>query len=357
MALRHLLVASLLLAPAADAATWGSFDSSRISYSNGVFTTSPLYSDLRSKVVSAGGSIAPATATLTPAYLHSIDVFYTSALDIPNGTLSPAEQAALVEWVNCGGTLIVTAEYATLAQNDSFLAPFGITTSNSGASGAATVVQSHPVVDFVTSITYFAEAVLSPNTAQVLMHSAIGKPFVVVQESASVVGLGRVLALGDHTAMVDTPVGSAEQLRKNIAIWAEIPPPPACPNDTATWSNYGAGWPGTNGVPQIKLDSAPVLGEVTQLALENSSNEATTALMIFGAAPANLVSDLGGTLLVLPKVEAVFTLPPGGASIGAFVPCDTSLCGADLYIQAIQLDKGASHDLSFTPGLFMTFGS
>ena len=356
MIFRSTALAALLLASAADAGVWGSFDATRINYANGVFTTSPNYTDLRANVVNAGGSIGPATGTLSAAYLDSIDVFYTSFLDIPNGALSPAEQTRLVEWVKCGGTLIVTAEYSAVPENDSFLKPFGIVTANSGGNGAATVVQNHPLVSNLTSVNYFAEAALTSTTAQTLMNSAVGNPFLMLQLTPSLVGGGRVLAVGDHTPMTDSPGPGETQLRKNVAIWAEAAPP-VCPNATAAWTNYGAGWPGTNGVPQMTLTNAPALGDDVKLQLENSAGKTTTALVIFGAAPLNAQSALGGSLLVVPKIEALITLPAAGATLGATIPCDVTICGATIYMQTLEVDDGASHGVSFTRGLSLTFGS
>ena len=127
--IKMLLVAALLLLGVREAVAsvrWGSFDGSRINYSGGPLSGS-AHSTLRGIIQANDGIIAPATSSLTPGYLDDVDVFYTSLLDRSTGHLSSAEQAALQGWIASGGTLIVSADYLSLAAYESFTSPYGVT--------------------------------------------------------------------------------------------------------------------------------------------------------------------------------------------------------------------------------------
>ena len=75
-----LLGAGLALFPAAaSAATWGSFDTSRMAYAAGALEGS-AHDDLRQLIADAGDTVATGTDTLTADYLDGVDVFYTGML-------------------------------------------------------------------------------------------------------------------------------------------------------------------------------------------------------------------------------------------------------------------------------------
>jgi hypothetical protein len=61
-------------------------------------------------------------------------------------------------------------------------------------------------------------------------------------------------------------------------------------------------------------------------------------------------------LLVTPFLFVPVSLPVGGITLSGQVPDDPALYGFDLYLQAIELDAGASKGLSFTRGLDLFFG-
>src|SRR5262249_42400019 len=68
----------------------------------------------------------------------------------------------------------------------------------------------------------------------------------------------------------------------------------------ASWNHYGAGWPGTNGVPSIVPQNDPVVGQLLKVDLGNSAGVTTPALLMLGVAKASLLTGKGGTLLVSP---------------------------------------------------------
>ena len=131
--------------------------------------------------------------------------------------------------------------------------------------------------------------------------------------------------------------------------------PKAC--GPATWSNYGAGWPGTLGIPGIALDAPPVIGTTITLLIDNSLGSFTNGFLIMGLSSASIGTPLGGTLLVFPNWLFPIPIPGGGLAAPGAIPPDPSICGIDLFLQAVENDAGASHGISFTPGLQMTIGS
>ena len=48
--------------------------------------------------------------------------------------------------------------------------------------------------------------------------------------------------------------------------------------------------------------------------------------------------------------------PSFGLSVQVDLPCDPSLCGAEVDVQAVEMDPGASKGVSFTQGLQVIFG-
>ena len=125
--------------------------------------------------MSAGGTIATSTATLTAGYLSGIDAFYTSLL---NSSLSAAEQTALQDWVAASGILIVSADASRNAQYDSFVSVYGVT--NWGVDSdttTATVVAAHQITTNVTTVRYALTAPFTHGAdAQLLMTMSTGEP-------------------------------------------------------------------------------------------------------------------------------------------------------------------------------------
>jgi len=124
----------------------------------------------------------------------------------------------------------------------------------------------------------------------------------------------------------------------------------------ASFSNYGAGHPGTTGVPSLGSSAAPVLSTTPNLLLGNSAGAPTVAAIFFGDTPISVVTPWGGTALVFPLVSLGVVVPPGGAQVPLAIPLDHALCGFSLYMQAIVVDAGASQSIAFTPGLVFVLG-
>jgi len=128
-----------------------------------------------------------------------------------------------------------------------------------------------------------------------------------------------------------------------------------CASD-ATWTNYGAGFPGTNGVPSFTSEADPVLGTTLTLDLDNSYGASTAGLLFVGFQRTQIDSSWGGDLLVVPVLKLVVALPPAGTTFTGDIPIDPSLCGFTIDMQAIELDPGAAKGVSFTAGLELLLG-
>ena len=124
----------------------------------------------------------------------------------------------------------------------------------------------------------------------------------------------------------------------------------------ATMSNYGAGHPGTNGIPSLTSSAAPVLGTTPNLLVGNSAGASTIAVIFFGDTPISAPTPWGGTALVFPFTSIAGVMAPGGSPFPLAIPLDHALCGYTLFMQAIVFDAGASHGFAFTPGLVYVLG-
>jgi hypothetical protein len=125
----------------------------------------------------------------------------------------------------------------------------------------------------------------------------------------------------------------------------------------ASWTNYGSGWPGTNGIPSFTATGDPVLCGPITLELANSLGASTTAVLFLGLAPTDQLTSYDGHVLVALTNLFLLGLPGAGLGIPGIVPCENALCGRSVYLQALEVDPGASRGVSFTPGLKLVFGS
>ena len=124
----------------------------------------------------------------------------------------------------------------------------------------------------------------------------------------------------------------------------------------ATVSNYGAGHPGTTGIPSLTSSAAPVLGTTPNLLVGNSAGASTIAVIFFGDTPISAPTPWRGTALVFPFTSIAGVIAPGGSPFPLAIPPDSALCGYTLYMQAIVFDAGASQGIAFTPGLVYVLG-
>ena len=125
---------------------------------------------------------------------------------------------------------------------------------------------------------------------------------------------------------------------------------------TASWSNYGAGFPGSKGVPSFTAQSNPVLGATLTLDLANSYGNPTVGLLLIGFQSTIIPTNRGGDMLVVPSLVVPTTFSYGGNSYTGSIPDDFGLCDLIVDLQAIESDPGAAMGVSFTPGLELVLG-
>ncbi|MEM6991481.1 MAG: MYXO-CTERM sorting domain-containing protein [Myxococcota bacterium] len=227
------LVVTLATADA-SAATWGSFDSTRINYDEGCLSC-PANATFASLITANGDTIAADTTQLTAVYLGGIDVFYTSMLSGKSGSLNAAEQTALQAWIAEGGTLIVSVEAIPEQMvgpaYDTFTSDYGVTAfMPTNGSGSGSPLVAHPIVAGVTTYEWNLGAHFTVGAdALVLGEGAAGQPFLAVLEpSSDFCEGGRIAVVGDHNIFNDGLIESVDNttLASNLIAWAATPEPP-----------------------------------------------------------------------------------------------------------------------------------
>lgn len=119
--------------------------------------------------------------------------------------------------------------------------------------------------------------------------------------------------------------------------------------------SYGSAWPGTLGEPTLTGNGDPALGSAFSVELSNSLGATTSAFLLLGLNSANIPAK-DGVVWVDALVTLAFAIPAGSSTLDLPIPGDDVLCGARLYLQAIEADHGASKGASFTKGLRLELG-
>lgn len=121
--------------------------------------------------------------------------------------------------------------------------------------------------------------------------------------------------------------------------------------------HYGAGSPGTHGIPSLTAQAFPRRGTATAIAVGNSSGVATLGVLLIGG-PDNLATTWDGTLLVQPSVVLPLSLDASqGATVPLPIPDDPLLCGFGVACQTLVADPGATHELAFSRALGLIVGN
>ncbi|GMV36563.1 MAG: hypothetical protein AMXMBFR61_10710 [Fimbriimonadales bacterium] len=215
------------LAQSASAVNVGIFDNSRLLGTSWNIATAGQLSQFRAEWESRG-AVWQQTSALTPTFLEGVQVFVTSK--ISTQTLGSAEKTALVNWVQAGGTLVVTAEcncYNNQTAYNSMLALFGFVLSGTIPEAYGSVVASHPITQGLSS-PYIGQNgyLVLPDGAQRLIVDQMGNDCAAVLEGSPIVGLGRVFVIGDCDMFIDFFLTLEEQnvkLVRNLANWAMNP--------------------------------------------------------------------------------------------------------------------------------------
>lgn len=120
--------------------------------------------------------------------------------------------------------------------------------------------------------------------------------------------------------------------------------------------NYGGGYAGLLGVPSITLSAPPTIGSTIGVLIGNSSGVPAPSFLVVSSEWTNTPTGLGGAILTEPQAILPVPIPAAGAVVLWHIPVDSSLVGASLLAQDVQLDLGAPYQWSFTAGLRVTFG-
>jgi hypothetical protein len=124
----------------------------------------------------------------------------------------------------------------------------------------------------------------------------------------------------------------------------------------AVHQSYGAGWPGTLGVPDLTADADPQYCATVHDDFGNSSGSWTFGFLLVGVAQESLPTSKDGTLLVDLLRAMPLAIGPAGVELETTIDFDPSLCGAEIDLQGIEMDPGASKQVAFTPGLQLIIG-
>ena len=127
---------------------------------------------------------------------------------------------------------------------------------------------------------------------------------------------------------------------------------------TGCWENYGSGWPGAQGTPNLVPSATPVLGTTIDFTMTTVRPTPELGVLALGIAPTSLPTPLGGTLLVVPIVLEGGVLPaaPTPWTIALVIPNDPSLNGFEVYAQFAHTDPSTSQGFAFSRGLKLVVG-
>jgi hypothetical protein len=125
----------------------------------------------------------------------------------------------------------------------------------------------------------------------------------------------------------------------------------------ASWINYGAGFPGHNGViPTMTVSENPWRGADITINISNSSDLYTVGFVLVGLTRDSIPTRLGGSILVDPLLFIALPLSPWGGTLFASLPTDYWADGLAIDLQTLELDPYAKKGVSFTDGLELTLG-
>jgi hypothetical protein len=124
----------------------------------------------------------------------------------------------------------------------------------------------------------------------------------------------------------------------------------------ASHATYGDGWPGTLGVPSLTADVDPQYGATVKVDFGNSLGFWTFGFLLVGTAQTSLPTSKDGTLLVDLLRAVPLAIGPTGVEVQTTIQFDESLCGAEIDVQGIEMDPGATKQVAFTEGLQLIIG-
>jgi hypothetical protein len=127
---------------------------------------------------------------------------------------------------------------------------------------------------------------------------------------------------------------------------------------TACWNNYGNGYPGAQGIPNLAPSAPPQLGTALQLLMTSASPNPQLGILALGLFPLAFPTPFGGNLLVQPT--STLALPVAGAPNATgyplTLPSDPAFAGVRIFAQFAHTDPAASLGYAFSRGLELRLG-
>jgi hypothetical protein len=313
------------------------------------------------------------TGPVTESLLAPYTIFLVPPGDFTTGLkpFSQSEITAVRDYVTAGGGVWLFNEYDTypvginsLASdygftfNDDFVFDYTDNEQNTYYWPTIHNIKPHVITRYVRTYGYYAGCSL--NIDDPASEIAGGDDDSYSDEYSSVppvlfsvtVGSGRVVGAGDATTLHPNYYPSLlreeeKRFLDNIVEWLGCAPSAA---------SYGSGWPGTQGEPQLAALGDPLLCTGFAMSLSNSAGVATSAVVLVGFVEADLPTVFGGHVLVLPYAAFPVSLPAAGATLHASLPCNSDLCGLSVFLQAFEVDPGASRGVAFSSGMRLLLG-
>ena len=125
---------------------------------------------------------------------------------------------------------------------------------------------------------------------------------------------------------------------------------------TASWTNYGSGFPGTNGIPSLTSQQNPSFGATITITLDNSYGAPTSGFLVVGLQRGSFSMKSGAQLLVVPALIVPISFSYGANYFTGTIPDDFDFCCVAVDVQGVEADPGAAGGLSFSPGLELVIG-
>lgn len=128
---------------------------------------------------------------------------------------------------------------------------------------------------------------------------------------------------------------------------------------SACWGNYGNGFPGSSGIPNLVPSAPPVIGTSIDFVMTSVRSVAELGVLVLGTAATSTATPFGGTLLAAPDVLSTHIVPaaPAFATQPFVIPYSGGLVGYEVFAQFAHLDPTAAAGFAFSRGLRLRIGN
>jgi hypothetical protein len=212
--------------------------------------------------------------------------------------------------------------------------------------------------DFDTTFNGFTDGFISKldgNLTRLKYSTFLGGPLDDFANHLTLGGTNLVYATGSARGLFPVTTGAYDTSWNGgtDAFLVKLETISTCPPSSIS---FGVGWPGTFGVPSLTAIEDPLLCGTVDVLIGNSAGVPTTGRILMGTKKIAYRTPWDGWLLLAPEFGGFCQLPPGGLQVKLPLGCQAILCGSSLFVQALELDPGASRGVSFTPGLELILG-